>query len=86
MREREATHVQSSLQKDKIVIHLNCPLDKHVYNVPLTIKTYVSGGWKLVSIRQGRQVVKLKVLNDGNGNYIIYKINTDSPLVTISKT
>jgi len=85
MREREATQVQSSLQKNKIVIHLNCSLDKAMYNVPLTLKTYVPTDWKQVSILQGKRMKKLKILKDGNGNYLMYKANSNSTLLTISK-
>lgn len=74
MREREATHAHSSLKKDRIVINLNSSLDKAVYNVPLTIKTYVPGGWIWVNVSHGRYKQKMKALKSEHGNCVIYKI------------
>lgn len=85
MREREGTQIKSSFKKDKIVIHLNSSLDKAVYNMPLTIKTYVQAGWKQVNITQGEHVQNERILTDGYGNYVTYKVNNDREQVVISK-
>jgi len=73
MRERESAKVQSKVDDGKIVVSLNYPLDKAMYNIPLTLKTYVPDGWKQASISQGKHMQKVMLLHDDKGNYIIYQ-------------
>jgi len=84
MREREATKVESSLQRDKIVIHLNCRLEDAVYNVPLMIKIYVPNNWKKAYIMYGKHVQKASILKDDYKNYVTHKINNNYKQIIVS--
>jgi peptidoglycan/xylan/chitin deacetylase (PgdA/CDA1 family) len=77
MREREATTVQSKLDKHKILINLNSPLNKAVYNVPLTLKTFVPNGWKWVGITKGKHIQRIRVLREGDKSFVIYSTVKD---------
>jgi peptidoglycan/xylan/chitin deacetylase (PgdA/CDA1 family) len=77
MREREATTVQSKFNKHRIVINLNSQLNKAVYNVPLTLKTFIPNGWKWVRITKGKHLQTIKVLREGNKNFVTYKVIGD---------
>ena len=41
MRERMHADISENKNNKKITVHLTHSLDKHIYNVPLTLKTYV---------------------------------------------
>ena len=56
MREREAANIQNNVAGGKIIVTLNHSLDKSMYYLPLTLKTYVSANWKKATIRQGKHV------------------------------
>ncbi len=72
MRERMHTTVTENKNDKKISVQLTQSLDEHVYNVPLTLKTYVPKNWKSVKVVQGNHQQKLQPKNDASGNYILY--------------
>jgi peptidoglycan/xylan/chitin deacetylase (PgdA/CDA1 family) len=73
MRERESANLQNSPHNGKISVTLNHQLDKTMYNIPLTLKTYVPNNWKKASITQGKHHQQVSALKDKNGNYILYQ-------------
>jgi peptidoglycan/xylan/chitin deacetylase (PgdA/CDA1 family) len=84
MREREWTQIHSTLKNGKIIMRLNSTLDKKVYDVPLTLKTYVPDGWKLATVTQGSQVQKVKVIKNSDVNFVIFNIKPASTWLSIS--
>jgi peptidoglycan/xylan/chitin deacetylase (PgdA/CDA1 family) len=84
MREREAATVQSNAAGSKISVELNHSLDKSMYYIPLTLKTYVSNGWKKVTIRQGKHIEHADVMQDDKGSYVIYKADPGKERITLS--
>jgi len=74
MRERESAVVSSRFDKKKIWVSLNCPLDKSVYNVPLTVRVSVPDGWDSVQVTQHGRVKRLRVLKDADGDYVLYRM------------
>jgi peptidoglycan/xylan/chitin deacetylase (PgdA/CDA1 family) len=68
---RQNTKVESKIEKDKITISLLSELDPLVYNVPLTIKTYIPEGW---TIAKSSNQNTLKVQKDENGKYVLFPI------------
>ncbi len=84
MREREHAKVHSGKTAGKISVMLSHTLNKTLYNLPLTLKTYVPSGWHIAIINQGRSRQKVAVQHDGQGAYILYqqKPNAASALLT----
>ena len=73
MRERMAAEVTEEKNKNKIVITLHHSLDTTLYNLPLTLKTYLPSLWKNVNVQQGNKTVKLKILKDDKGKYVLFQ-------------
>lgn len=73
MREKMAAHVQSAMKGDKIEVQLSDTLDKKIYNIPLTLKTYVPGDWQRIRITQGEQRIEPShIAKDEKGSYVLY--------------
>ncbi|MDB4900920.1 MAG: Gellan lyase precursor [Mucilaginibacter sp.] len=84
MRERESAKVQDSQRGKKIFVTITQPLDKTMYNIPLTIKTYVSSEWKKVSVQQGKHKELVKTAYDEKGTYVLYQAHPDGTDLILS--
>jgi len=84
MREREAATVKNSAGRGKITVTLDHSLDKSMYYIPLTLKTYVSSAWKKATIRQGMHVEHADVTRDDKGSYVTYKADPGPEKVILS--
>jgi peptidoglycan/xylan/chitin deacetylase (PgdA/CDA1 family) len=85
IREREASKVATNNRGDKITVSLNHPLDKGMYYLPLTLKTYVPSGWKNVKATQGKQTHQLQVKNDDKGSYVLYQAEPNGVNIVLAK-
>jgi peptidoglycan/xylan/chitin deacetylase (PgdA/CDA1 family) len=85
MREREAANVANLEKNGKIIVTLSHPLDKTTYNVPLTLKTYVSPSWKLATVTQAKNVMKAIVEIDAKGAYVLYQANPNGATVILTQ-
>lgn len=76
MRERQNAKVTTSISETGITITVNHPLDKAMYNLPLTLKTYVPAGWKAVRLSSNHKAGPAIVpLTEPNGaRYILYTV------------
>jgi peptidoglycan/xylan/chitin deacetylase (PgdA/CDA1 family) len=85
MRERQSARVQSAVSGKAIKVNLSHPLNKAMYNVPLTLKTYVPSKWKTVKIKQGNKVQSVKVTSKGDtGAYVVYRADPNTTEVTLT--
>jgi len=84
MREREAATVNSRIVKYQVKVKLTHTLDKAMYNLPLTLKTYVPSKWSQASIWQGKDGHQVEILQDAKGNYIKYQAKPNDGEITIS--
>lgn len=84
MRERESAKLQSNQQNGKIQVTLNHPLDKTMYNIPLTLKTYVPTSWKKARIQQGKYNQQATPVKDKLGSYILYRAYPNSAAITLT--
>jgi peptidoglycan/xylan/chitin deacetylase (PgdA/CDA1 family) len=84
MRERMQAHVKVDKQSDKLVITLTHSLDQNLYNVPLTLKTYIAEGWREVKIKQGDEEASVKSETDAKGTYILYSVLPNGKPVEIT--
>jgi hypothetical protein len=73
MRERQHGRVQTLWSGEAIEIRLDHDLDRDIYDLPLTLKTYVPSGWSTVEIRQGIRVRRQPVIRDGRGSYVLFQ-------------
>ena len=84
MREREHAEVKSNDAKDKITVTLIHLLDKKMYDIPLTLKTYVPSGWKTVKIKQGNHNRQVQATHAKDGNYVLYQADPNGAMITLS--
>jgi len=78
MREREHAKVMAEDKGGKISVSLDCTLEPAMYNLPLTLRTYVPADWKTVTVRQGPTTQKVDAQQDTTGNYILYQITPNT--------
>jgi len=85
MREREAATVATKIANGKIKVTLTHSLDKKMYNLPLTLKTYVSADWKKARLMRGKQSQMITVNHDDKGSFIQYKAFPNEGILTIER-
>ncbi len=73
MREHESANVQNNSEGGKIEITLTHSLNQSMYNLPLTLKTYISPEWKQANIKQGKHSQKADIQKDDKGSYVLYQ-------------
>jgi hypothetical protein len=78
MRERERALTNAVEKNGVITVTLTHTLDNTMYNLPLTLKTYIPASWKTVTVRQGPTTQKVDARQDATGNYILYQITPNS--------
>jgi peptidoglycan/xylan/chitin deacetylase (PgdA/CDA1 family) len=85
IRERMNATVKVDKQKARIGITLQHTLDKSMYNLPLTLKTYVDPAWKIVRVRQGDKTVAAKSLLDSRGSYVLYQVLPNAESIELAR-
>lgn len=73
IRERMNASVIYTYNKDHISVQLKHSLDPSLYDLPLTLKTYIPASWKRVDFHQGESTQTLVPLKDGNVYYVQYQ-------------
>ncbi|MFI5163199.1 MAG: polysaccharide deacetylase family protein [Sphingobacteriales bacterium] len=86
MREREAAKVYSTGKGGKISVTLTHSLDKAMYYLPLTLKTYVPAAWKTVTVQQGKHSHKVKVMKDDKGSYVLYQAEPNGDVIALANS
>lgn len=77
IRERKSAELSSGFSDNTIKLTISTTLDPEVYNVPLTLKTYVPMTWKAVQVsKKSGQVnnLRLAVQQDSLGSYVHYSV------------
>ncbi|SKB91851.1 polysaccharide deacetylase family protein [Daejeonella lutea] len=85
MRERMNAEIKTTTKKNSVSVRLTHGLDKMMYDIPLTLKTYVPAGWKEIQVKQGKQNTRHKVQQDGNGSFVLYRAVPNSDQIILSK-
>ncbi|WP_259069836.1 polysaccharide deacetylase family protein [Mucilaginibacter sp. X4EP1] len=83
MRERESATVQNNEDNGKITVRLTHTLD-NMYNLPLTLKTYLPKNWKATLVKQGKHIQQLTAMQDSKGSYVLYQAYPNEGVVTLS--
>ena len=78
MREREHARVGATAKGDVITVSLTHSLDANMYDLPLTLKTYVPAAWRNVIVTQGALRRRVAVQHDDQGAYVLYQLNPNS--------
>ena len=84
MRERMSASLDTKEENGRISIKLRHTLNKELYNLPLTLKTYIDSGSAKVSINQGNQTISYTSGKDEKGSYVLYQTlpNSDEIMIT----
>jgi peptidoglycan/xylan/chitin deacetylase (PgdA/CDA1 family) len=80
MRERKNATISSNEDGESIVVHISSDLDSEVYDVPITLKTYVPGTWKTAVLHENNMqgnLLKLNPQEDEMGSYVLYAVNPE---------
>lgn len=86
LRERKSATIQSDLRDDSIAVNISSALDAKIYDVPLTMKTYVPSAWKSASLSNGEQAEKLEIQKDEKGSYVLYSLKLGKGEVILSES
>ena len=86
IRERKNLDIERKVQKDEIILTFSSDLDPQIYDIPLTLKTYIPGNWKRVQVmNEEREIVSvLDVGSDDLGQFIRYNLMPGSEEIVIS--
>jgi peptidoglycan/xylan/chitin deacetylase (PgdA/CDA1 family) len=71
--ERMNSTVEYRTSGNRIAVSVDHPLDKALFDLPLTLKTYVDPAWGEVRVVQDGAATTVSVLRDGSGAYVIYQ-------------
>jgi peptidoglycan/xylan/chitin deacetylase (PgdA/CDA1 family) len=84
MREREVA-MTSVMEKDgTITVKLTHSLDPTMYDLPLTLKTYVSDKWRKVTVSQGTNIREVEVQHDEEGAYVLYQVKPNAAITVLN--
>ena len=79
-------NVKVDKQKSQLRVTIRHSLDTTMYNVPLTLKTYVDPAWREITVKQGRRSSKMKPSKDSRGSYVLYQALPNSAPVELMKS
>lgn len=85
MRERMDAKATSKFSGDSISVSLSHSLDKRVYNMSLTLKTYIPSEWGKVRVTQSDKISHATPEKDGKGTYVLYPAYPDSETIVLIK-
>lgn len=86
MREREHAKINTIKASSKFVVTLTHPLDKKMYDLPVTLKTYVTTGWKKAKITQGKASKTVSTATDETGTYVLYQAKPNIGSIELKKS
>jgi peptidoglycan/xylan/chitin deacetylase (PgdA/CDA1 family) len=88
IRERKSTILTSIVQDDSFVVKISNGLDPEVYDVPITLKTYVPNAWKTAILKKKTELkeqLKLKVQRDAKGSYVLYSVTPSEDEIILAE-
>ncbi len=85
MRERVAASVQSAESPKEITVTLTHALNPVVYDLPLTLKTYVPKDWGMVKVSQGGHQKTITASRDSNGSFVMYRAMPNGKKVVLTE-
>lgn len=70
---------------DEIVVTIDHPLDKGLFDLPLTVKTYVDPAWKEVKITRSEESETVSVRKDDGGTFVMYNVVPGVEKISLKK-
>jgi len=86
MRERMSARVTTVRKGRTIEVSLGHDLPASLYDLPLTLKTYVPSGWRLVEIKQGDRRTQATPAHDATGAFVLYRAAPNLGPVSLERT
>jgi peptidoglycan/xylan/chitin deacetylase (PgdA/CDA1 family) len=83
LRERKNTVIQNDFEDDQITIKLTSDLDHSIYDIPLTLKTYIPREWNEIDILDQSKTIEFEIKEDEFGKYALYNIPSSTNEITI---
>ena len=86
IRERKNIDISGKLEDETIVLTLSSDLDPSIYDVPLSLKTYIPASWKNVQVMsEGEEIMSvLDIGTDDFGKFIRYNLIPGTEEIVIS--
>ncbi len=84
MRERMHAAVKGKETDDKIMVDLTHSLDKSMYDIPLTLRTYVPADWKQVQVKQGNKTQTVSSDTNDKGTFVLYQLQPNKGIAELS--
>jgi hypothetical protein len=84
IRERMNSRVTTQENEGTTIVTLTNSMDKTMYDIPLTLKTYVSSEWKEVLVKQGNEMKHIRPHHDSKGNYVLYQAFPDTGIIELT--
>jgi len=84
LRERMNADIRTGRSGDGLTVELNHSLDRELYRLPLTLKTYVPSGWSRATVRQNGETYTVETKSDGGGTYLQYRAVPNAGTITLS--
>ena len=78
MRERESIEINNTIKDNTIEVNLSSTLDPEIYDVPITLKTYVPSNWKSIMFKETAvqyNQPELNIEKDAYGSYVEYTVS-----------
>jgi len=85
MRERMHATVKSNKTDNNIMVELTHSLDKSMYDIPLTMRTYVPAGWKQVQVKQGDKKQTVSAMTNAKGTFVLYQMQPNMDATELSR-
>ncbi|HLX93973.1 MAG TPA: polysaccharide deacetylase family protein [Puia sp.] len=84
MREREHARVSTKKDNGTFQVSLTHSLDKKMYDLPLTLKTYIPATWSKATVSQGKITQPLEVQRDEKGNFVLYQVKPNDATAVLA--
>ncbi len=87
IRERENLDIERKVQKDEIILTFSSDLDPQIYDVPLTLKTYIPGNWNSVRVfsKEIEIASDLEINEDDLGSFVVYNMSSKINQIIITE-
>jgi len=84
MREKMNATVKGKEADNKIMVDLTHSLDKSMYDIPLTLRTYVPADWKQVQVKQGDKTQTVSSSTNDKGTFVLYQLQPNKGTAELS--
>lgn len=88
IKERKNTKISSKIENKRIVLNISTDLNTTMYNVPLTMKTYVPKVWKSILFETRNNRKNQLILNtqkDSLGSFVLYDVLPNEGEIILSE-